>query len=60
MGRKLVAESFDSCVYDVCLTRQNVTATLCENINTFAVRCVKEYKVPIGIWRNYQLCRELL
>lgn len=60
MGSLQSIQVFDACVYDVCLSRQNVTATLCENINSFVIRCAKEFKVQTHNWRNQQqLCRTL-
>lgn len=53
-------EVVHACVYDVCLTRHNVTNSLCENINAFVERCGKEFNVEIRNWRDPLLCRRLL
>lgn len=50
-------EVFDACVYDLCLARRNVTCALCENINAFVSRCVKEFKVETNSWRSPEMCR---
>jgi C8 domain len=57
MGDRARAEVYDACVYDVCLTRQNVTCTLCENIKAFVSRCGNEFKVMTTSWRDHKLCR---